>query len=57
MAWIRDAAKGLQYVHQRGIVHAAVGCENMVLVKDRLKMIDFEGCGIDGQEPTSAYKW
>lgn len=57
LAWIRDAAAGLQYIHEQGIIHADVGCENMVLVKDRLKMIDFEGCSIDGQDAASAHKW
>ncbi|KPM35470.1 hypothetical protein AK830_g11100 [Neonectria ditissima] len=57
MAWIRDVAEGLQYMHQRGIIHADVGCENMVIVGDRLKIIDFEGCSIDGDEATAGYKW
>ncbi|KAL7928579.1 kinase-like domain-containing protein [Trichoderma chlorosporum] len=57
LAWIRDAATGLQYIHKQGIIHADFGCENMVLVKDRLKIIDFEGCSIDGQEAASGYKW
>lgn len=57
MAWIRDAADGLQYMHQQGIIHADVGCENMVIVEDQLKIIDFEGCSIDGKEATAGYKW
>lgn len=47
----------LHYMHQQGIVHADVGCENMVIVGDRLKLIDFEGSSIDGMEAAAGYKW
>lgn len=57
LAWIKDAACGIQHIHQNHIIHADIGCENMVLVADRLQIIDFEGCGIDGGESLSAYKW
>ncbi|XWW98202.1 hypothetical protein V2A60_006199 [Cordyceps javanica] len=56
-AWIKDSAEGLLYIHKNNIVHGDVGCENMVVVGNKLKMIDFEGCGIDGKESTAAYKW
>ncbi|CAH0023374.1 unnamed protein product [Clonostachys rhizophaga] len=57
LSWVRDAAEGLQYVHQHGIIHADVGCDNMVLVGGRVKIIDFEGSKIDEREATSCYKW
>lgn len=57
LAWIRDAAIGLQHMHRQGVIHADFGCENMVLVEGRLKIIDFEGCSIDGEEAASTYKW
>ena len=57
LAWIRGAAEGLHYMHQQGIVHADAGCENMVIVRDRLKLIDFEGSSIDGMEAAAGYKW
>ncbi|EGX92306.1 Protein kinase-like domain [Cordyceps militaris CM01] len=55
--WIRDVADGLQYMHDKGIVHGDIGCENLVVVENRLKIIDFEGCGIDGEEARAGYKW
>lgn len=55
--WAKDAALGLEYLHNNNILHADVGCHNMVIVGDRLKLIDFEGCSIDGSEATSCYHW
>jgi len=55
--WIRQAAEGLQYIHQRGIIHADVGVSNMIIVNDCLKIIDFEGCSIDGKPADSCYQW
>lgn len=57
LAWIRDVAEGLLYIHQQGIIHADVGCENIVIVDGQLKIIDFEGCSMDGKEATAGYKW
>ncbi|EFY90983.1 hypothetical protein MAC_02869 [Metarhizium acridum CQMa 102] len=57
LRWIRDAAEGLRYMHQSGIIHADFGCTNMVLVKDRVKIIDFGGCSIDGSEALAGYNW
>ncbi|OAA49227.1 Protein kinase-like domain protein [Cordyceps fumosorosea ARSEF 2679] len=56
-AWIKDLAEGLLHIHKHNIVHGDVGCENMVLVKNRVKIIDFEGCAMDGKDGTAAYKW
>lgn len=42
---------------QKWIVHADVGCHNMVLVNGCLMVIDFEGFSIDGEETTSGYEW
>ena len=52
-----DAAEGTRYMHQNGIIHADLGCHNMILVQGCLKIIDFEGCSIDGEEATSCYEW
>ncbi|CAH0046391.1 unnamed protein product [Clonostachys solani] len=57
LGWVRDAAEGLQYVHQQEIIHADVGCDNMILVEGRVKIIEFEGAKMDGREATSCYKW
>lgn len=55
--WIRDMAEGLLYMHEKKIIHGDFGCENMVVVENRVKIIDFEGCGMDSKESTAAYKW
>ncbi|KAF2768327.1 kinase-like protein [Teratosphaeria nubilosa] len=55
--WIKDAAQGISYMHEHGIIHADIGCHNMIIAHDRLKIIDFEGCGCRGKEAMSAYEW
>ncbi|RMZ80337.1 hypothetical protein DV738_g2919, partial [Chaetothyriales sp. CBS 135597] len=57
--WIKQAATGLQYLHDHNIIHADVGCRNMIIVTEgnNLKLIDFEGCSIDGEGPMSSYEW
>jgi serine/threonine protein kinase len=56
--WLIHAAEGYQYLHSRGITHADVGCGNMILTKnDCVKLIDFEGCSIDGGPAGSCYEW
>lgn len=58
LRWLRHAAEGLRYIHEKGIVQADVGCQNMILTRDDcLKIIDFEGCSIDGEEASSCYEW
>lgn len=58
LRWLRQAAEGLQYIHEKGIIHADVGCSNMILTSnDCLKIIDFEGCSIDGEPASSCYDW
>lgn len=55
--WLREAAEGTRYMHQKGIVHADVGCHNWILVDGHLKIIDFEGCSVDGEEAGACYEW
>ncbi len=58
LRWSRDAAEGLRYMHDKGIVQADVGCHNIILTgNDCVKIIDFEGCSIDGEEASSCYEW
>ena len=57
LRWIREAAEGLRHIHKKGIVHADFGCLNMILIEDRLKIIDFGGCSIDGSEALAGYNW
>lgn len=57
--WLRNIAEGLRHIHQKGIVHADVGCQNVILVDpgDRAKIIDFDGCSIDGEDANACYEW
>lgn len=67
LRWLRQAAEGLRYAHEKGIVQADVGCHNMMLKRacgimvwtesDCLKLIDFGGASIDGGEHGSCYQW
>ncbi|OAL35940.1 hypothetical protein AYO20_04846 [Fonsecaea nubica] len=55
--WVQQAATGLQHLHDHGIIQADVGCRNMIVVDGTLKLINFEGCSIDGEGPRSSYEW
>jgi serine/threonine protein kinase len=55
--WLQEAAEGTRYMHDNGIVHADVGCHNWIIVEGRIKIIDFEGCSIDGKEAGACYEW
>ncbi|KAF1365761.1 kinase-like protein [Lizonia empirigonia] len=55
--WLHEAAEGTRYMHNNGIIHADVGCHNWIVVQDRLKIIDFEGSSIDGEDAGACYEW
>jgi serine/threonine protein kinase len=58
LQWAQDAAEGLAYLHSRHIVHADVGCHNMILDNtDHVKLIDFAGSRINGEEALVCYEW
>ncbi|KAI1907349.1 hypothetical protein LOZ12_003386 [Ophidiomyces ophidiicola] len=58
LGWLRQAARGYQHLHNSNIIHSDVGCNNMIITKEgRLKIIDFEGCSIDGEPADSCYEW
>lgn len=57
LQWIRDIAQGLRHAHNKEIVHADIGCSNIVIVGNRAKLIDFGGCSMDGSEALSIYNW
>ncbi|KIW76720.1 hypothetical protein Z517_09164 [Fonsecaea pedrosoi CBS 271.37] len=56
-------AAGLQYLHSKGVVHADVGWQNVIVVnedtsdQDSCRLIDSEGCGVDGNAANSCYEW
>jgi serine/threonine protein kinase len=55
--WLQEAAKGIRHAHENGIVLADNGCNNWIIVDGHLKLIDFEGCSIDGEEAGACYEW
>lgn len=57
LCWLQEAAEGMRYAHEKGIVHADAGCNNWIIVNGHLKLIDFEGCSIDGEEAGACYEW
>ena len=55
--WLMDAADGVGHLHTCNIIHADVGCNNMIVTKHGcLKIIDFEGCSIDNGPADSCYE-
>ena len=58
LRWALEAAEGLRYIHTKNIIHADVGCHNLVLDQaGRIKFIDFSGSGIDGEVAMVCYEW
>lgn len=60
LQWAQEAAEGLVYIHSKGIIHADVGCHNMILDgsgSGHVKFIDFAGSGIDDEDPLVCYEW
>ena len=58
LRWANEAAIGLHYIHQKGIIHADVGSHNIILTQDdHLKFIDFAGSSIDGEAAATCYGW
>lgn len=56
--WALEAAEGLHYIHEKGIIHADVGCHNLLVDRSgHIKFIDFAGSGLDGNEPLICYEW
>ncbi|KAJ5800869.1 uncharacterized protein N7518_002937 [Penicillium psychrosexuale] len=58
LRWAQEAADGLAYIHSKGIIHADVGCHNMIVNNsNHVKFIDFAGSGIDSEAPLVCYEW
>jgi serine/threonine protein kinase len=58
LRWALEAADGLVYIHIKGIIHADVGCHNIIVDNaNHVKFIDFAGSGIDGEAPLVCYEW
>ncbi|KAE8374377.1 kinase-like protein [Aspergillus bertholletiae] len=58
LRWAQEAAEGLRYIHSKKIIHADVGCHNLLLDQSgHIKFIDFAWSGIDGEAATVCYEW
>lgn len=57
ICWFQQAAEGAKHIHDKDIRHADVGCHNWIIDDGRSKIIDFEGCSIDGEESRACYEW
>ncbi|CAG8948113.1 unnamed protein product [Penicillium salamii] len=58
LQWALETAEGLAYIHSKGIIHADIGCHNIIVDKnEHAKFIDFAGSGIDGEAPKVCYEW
>ncbi|KAE8396888.1 kinase-like protein [Aspergillus pseudonomiae] len=58
LRWAQEAAEGLHYIHTKNIIHADVGCHNLLLDQSgHIKFIDFGGSGIDDEVATVCYEW
>ncbi|CBX96735.1 hypothetical protein LEMA_P110000.1 [Plenodomus lingam JN3] len=55
--WLHEAAEGTRYMHDNGMIHADTGCNNWIIVQGHLKIIDFEGSSIDGEDAGACYEW
>jgi serine/threonine protein kinase len=58
LRWAQEASEGLSYIHSKRIIHADVGCHNLILDRfDHIRFIDFAGSGIDDEPPLVSYEW
>jgi len=55
--WIMDACKGLEFLHEKGIMHGDVGCHNFLVdYRGRVKLCDFAGSSRDGETARICYE-
>ena len=57
LQWAKEAAEGLCYIHERGIIQGDVGCHNLILTQSGIKYIEFAGSGINNEPALVAYEW
>ena len=49
VGWLRDAAEGYPYFPARSSIHGDVRSNSLIpLSEDHVKLIDVQGCSIDG---------
>jgi serine/threonine protein kinase len=55
--WAKQAAEGLAFIHRHDIIHADVGCHNMLLTSsNELKLCDFGGSSVNGSLASTKYE-
>ncbi|KAF2245204.1 kinase-like protein [Trematosphaeria pertusa] len=56
LKWSCQVAEGIAYLHQKSIVQGDIGCHNILLKGDEVKICDFGGASIDGRPATAGYE-
>ena len=56
LKWSRQVAEGVAYIHQKNIVQGDIGCHNILLKCDEIKLCDFGGSSIHGQPAIAGYE-
>ena len=55
--WVRESCEGLAYLHQNGVFHSDIGCQNILLDADNhAKLCDFAGSKIGDEEAWISYE-
>jgi serine/threonine protein kinase len=55
--WILDTCKGLEFLHEKGIMHGDVGCHNFLVdYQGHVKLCDFAGSRRDGETARICYE-
>jgi serine/threonine protein kinase len=55
--WARQTCKGLAFLHQHGVIHGDIGCQNILLdSRDNAKICDFAGSKIGDKDAWISYE-
>jgi serine/threonine protein kinase len=55
--WIRESCKGLAFLHENGVLHSDIGCQNILLGTDNhTKLCDFAGSKIEDEDAWISYE-
>ncbi|KAF2241827.1 kinase-like protein [Trematosphaeria pertusa] len=49
LKWSYQLAEGIAYLHQKGVIQGDIGCHNILLKGDDIKVCDFSGASVDGK--------
>ncbi|OAP64344.1 hypothetical protein AYL99_00316 [Fonsecaea erecta] len=56
LKWSIQVAEGVAYLHQKNIMQGDIGCHNILLKDDEIKLCDFGGSSIDGKPAEVGYE-